>query len=144
MPASATLVGMDVLQLDISGRPQAWISPREAAILYASDAVAWTLGDTFQVLRGGSFVLDGMYLRNSFRMRQRPDVRTDDIGLRKGKGDPFYGRFQNDGFTAGRTKVPGKGFVQRVFAERKEAAVQLIVRSAEAGAEVVKRKLGLK
>jgi 5-methylcytosine-specific restriction endonuclease McrA len=45
---------MDVLQLDISGRPQAWISPREAAILYASDAVAWTLGDTFQVLRGGT------------------------------------------------------------------------------------------
>lgn len=36
----------------------------------------------FQVLRGGSFVLDGMYLRNSFRMRQRPDVRTDDIGFR--------------------------------------------------------------
>lgn len=36
----------------------------------------------FQVLRGGSFVLDGMYLRNSFRMRQRPDVRTDDIGMR--------------------------------------------------------------
>lgn len=44
---------MDVLQLDISGRPQAWISPREAAVLYAADAVAWTLGDTFQVLRGG-------------------------------------------------------------------------------------------
>ena len=36
----------------------------------------------FQVLRGGSFVLDGTYLRNSFRMRQRPDVRTDDIGFR--------------------------------------------------------------
>ena len=45
---------MDVLQLDISGRPQAWISPREAAILYASDAVAWTLGDAFHVLRGGT------------------------------------------------------------------------------------------
>ena len=44
---------MDVLQLDISGRPQAWITPREAAILYASDGVAWTLGDAFQVLRGG-------------------------------------------------------------------------------------------
>jgi 5-methylcytosine-specific restriction endonuclease McrA len=44
---------MDVLQLDVSGRPQAWISPRDAAVLYASDAVAWTLGDTFQVLRGG-------------------------------------------------------------------------------------------
>ncbi len=38
--------------------------------------------DLFQVLRGGSFVLDGMYLRNSFRMKQRPEVRTDDIGFR--------------------------------------------------------------
>ena len=44
---------MDVLQLDLSGRPQAWISSREAAVLYASDSVAWTLGDTFHVLRGG-------------------------------------------------------------------------------------------
>ena len=44
---------MDVLQLDISGRPQAWIAPRDAALLYASDAVAWTLGATLQVLRGG-------------------------------------------------------------------------------------------
>ncbi len=35
-----------------------------------------------QVLRGGSFVLDGMYLRSSFRMRQRPEVRTDDFGFR--------------------------------------------------------------
>ncbi len=44
---------MEVLQLDVSGRPQDWISTREAALLYASDAVAWTLGDTFCVLRGG-------------------------------------------------------------------------------------------
>ena len=44
---------MDVLQLDVSGRPQSWISSREAAVLYASDAVAWTLGDAFQVMRGG-------------------------------------------------------------------------------------------
>ena len=44
---------MDVLQLDVSGRPQAWISPKEAAVLYACDGVAWTLGDAFQVLRGG-------------------------------------------------------------------------------------------
>jgi hypothetical protein len=66
------------------------------------------------------------------------------IGLRKKKGDPFYGRFQNDGFRVGNTKVPGKGFVQRAFAERREAAVQLVIQSAEAGAEVVKRKVGLK
>jgi 5-methylcytosine-specific restriction endonuclease McrA len=44
---------MEVLQLDISGRPQDWIAPREAAVLYASDAVAWTLGEPFHVLRGG-------------------------------------------------------------------------------------------
>jgi 5-methylcytosine-specific restriction endonuclease McrA len=44
---------MDVLQLDISGRPQAWMTVKEAVVLYASDAVAWTLGDAFQVMRGG-------------------------------------------------------------------------------------------
>jgi 5-methylcytosine-specific restriction endonuclease McrA len=54
---------VDVLQLDISGRPQAWISPREAAILYASDAVAWTLGETFQVLRGGHQRATGLQSR---------------------------------------------------------------------------------
>lgn len=65
------------------------------------------------------------------------------ITLRKGKGDPFYGRFQNDGFTVGTTKVPGKGFVQRTFEARRNAAVDLIVRSAEAGADAIKRNLGL-
>ena len=54
---------MDVLQLDVSGRPQAWIAPRDAAVLYASDAVAWTLGDTFQVLRGGIQRVSGLQSR---------------------------------------------------------------------------------
>jgi 5-methylcytosine-specific restriction endonuclease McrA len=45
---------VDVLQLDVSGRPQAWISTKEAAILYACDAVAWTIGDTACTLRGGT------------------------------------------------------------------------------------------
>ena len=44
---------MDVLQLDVSGRPQAWITAREAAVLYASDGVAWTLGSACLVMRGG-------------------------------------------------------------------------------------------
>ena len=44
---------MDVLQLDVSGRPQAWISAKEAAVLYACDSIAWTIGDAFTVLRGG-------------------------------------------------------------------------------------------
>jgi len=45
---------LDVLQLDVSGRPQAWISAREAAVVYACDGVAWTLGEPVKVLRGGT------------------------------------------------------------------------------------------
>ena len=44
---------MDVLQLDASGRPQAWITPREAANLYVCEAIAWTLGEPCLVLHGG-------------------------------------------------------------------------------------------
>lgn len=44
---------MDVLQLDVSGRPQAWVTVKEAATLYASDAIAWTLGEACHVMRGG-------------------------------------------------------------------------------------------
>jgi 5-methylcytosine-specific restriction endonuclease McrA len=54
---------MEVLQLDISGRPQAWISAKEAAVIYASDGVAWTLGDTFFVLRGGTQRRTGLQSR---------------------------------------------------------------------------------
>ncbi|PXW91880.1 5-methylcytosine-specific restriction endonuclease McrA [Sphaerotilus hippei] len=54
---------MDVLQLDVSGRPQAWISTKEAATLYASDAVAWTLGEPFLVFRGGFQRVSGMQSR---------------------------------------------------------------------------------
>jgi 5-methylcytosine-specific restriction endonuclease McrA len=54
---------VDVLQLDVSGRPQAWITPKEAAVIYASDGVAWTLGDTCQVLRGGIQRLTGRQSR---------------------------------------------------------------------------------
>ncbi|MFY9304605.1 MAG: SUMF1/EgtB/PvdO family nonheme iron enzyme, partial [Rhodoluna sp.] len=44
-------------------------------------------GTMNQALRGGSFVLDGMYLRNSFRMRQSQSVMTDDIGFRVARED---------------------------------------------------------
>jgi 5-methylcytosine-specific restriction endonuclease McrA len=54
---------MEVLQLDLSGRPQAWISAREAAVIYASDGVAWTIGDTFYVLRGGTQRRTGLQSR---------------------------------------------------------------------------------
>jgi len=36
------------------------MSVREAAVLYATDAVAWSLGDPFRVLRGGTQRLSGL------------------------------------------------------------------------------------
>ena len=51
--ASWEVCAVDVLQLDVSGRPQAWITTRDAAAIYANDGVAWTLGEPCQVLRGG-------------------------------------------------------------------------------------------
>ena len=60
---------MDVLQLDVSGRPQAWISPREAANLYVCDAVAWTVGEPCLVL-GDPFTLASRYwLQSSATLR---------------------------------------------------------------------------
>ena len=54
---------MDVLQLDISGRPQAWISTQDAATLYAGAAVAWTVGEPLRVLRGGMQRATGLQSR---------------------------------------------------------------------------------
>ncbi len=43
-----------VLQLDIQGTPQAWISLEDAALDYARDSVAWEGGDgPLALLRGG-------------------------------------------------------------------------------------------
>lgn len=44
---------MQILQLDIQGMPQAWISPQDAAVHYATDSVSWTVGDVVTTLRGG-------------------------------------------------------------------------------------------
>lgn len=44
----------DVLQLDITGQPQAWISVEHAACLVATGAIVWSAGDRpLAVLRGG-------------------------------------------------------------------------------------------
>lgn len=49
-----------VLQLDIQGTPQAWITLEQAATYVASDAVAWTEGRApLAVLRGGFNVARG-------------------------------------------------------------------------------------
>ena len=49
-----------VLQLDIQGTPQAWIGLEEAALHYATGAVAWEGGDgALATLRGGWNVASG-------------------------------------------------------------------------------------
>ena len=49
-----------VLQLDIQGTPQAWITLERAAVHVASGSVAWTQGDgPLSVLRGGFNVARG-------------------------------------------------------------------------------------
>ncbi|MBR8173094.1 HNH endonuclease [Burkholderia cenocepacia] len=42
-----------VLALDIAGTPVEWLSPEEAVTLYARNKVAWELGETEKVFRGG-------------------------------------------------------------------------------------------
>lgn len=50
----------DVLQLDINGTPQAWISTQEAALHYATGDVAWFDGEgPLATLRGGWNVASG-------------------------------------------------------------------------------------
>lgn len=49
-----------VLQLDIQGTPQAWISAEHAAVHMATGAVAWVVGDApLRTLRGGFNVKAG-------------------------------------------------------------------------------------
>ena len=42
-----------ILQVDITGTPQRWLSPKSAANLMCTDDVAWTHGQIAAVLRGG-------------------------------------------------------------------------------------------
>ena len=65
---------------DLTGNAFEWVADAYVRDAYVGDAVA-PQGE-YRVLRGGSFVLDGMFLRNSMRMKLRPGVRADDVGFR--------------------------------------------------------------
>ena len=43
----------EVLRLDLNGHPQEWITKNKAATYYATDSVAWTVGEVFSTLHGG-------------------------------------------------------------------------------------------
>ncbi len=51
---------MQILQLDVLGTPQAWISPEDAACHYATHSVAWTVGGVCRTLHGGTNALTGL------------------------------------------------------------------------------------
>lgn len=65
------------------------------------------------------------------------------LALRKGKDAPFYGRFLNDGYKAGKTVVPGLQFIQKSFDSNKSKVVKVIVDSAEAGIAKLAKREGL-
>lgn len=83
---------MNVLQLDIQGTPQAWISLEQAALHYASDAVAWEEGTgPLTIMRGGWNVASGRQSQISVHpiiaVRGRPNVNLFDVvpGVTKSK-----------------------------------------------------------
>ncbi len=84
----------------------------------------------------------GFVIRRSKIHRGRSS--TDMIGiyltLRK---EAYYGRFINDGWQHGKTKIPGKHFMQNAFEANKETALRVIISDAQAGAELLARKVGL-
>ncbi|MDA0932569.1 MAG: SUMF1/EgtB/PvdO family nonheme iron enzyme [Planctomycetota bacterium] len=63
---------------DMTGNAFEWT----ADVYPSGDGLDHAARDAYRELRGGSFVLDGMYLRNSFRMKLRPGVHADDVGFR--------------------------------------------------------------
>lgn len=50
----------NILRLDSAGSPLHWIGKEEAAIYYAKDMIAWTLGSPFKILYGGRNRLTGL------------------------------------------------------------------------------------
>jgi hypothetical protein len=52
-----------ILQLDIQGVPQSWVSPERAASYYATDDVVWAVGETCMSVRGGINAVSGVQSR---------------------------------------------------------------------------------
>jgi rubredoxin len=73
-----------VLQLDIQGTPQSWISAEKAALHYATGTVAWEEGDSpLTTLRGGWNVASGrqsqLVIHPIIALRGKPAVNLFDV-----------------------------------------------------------------
>ena len=60
MASGATVNQNRILQLDVQGVPQSWVSPERAAGYYATGDVVWTVGETFMTMRGGINAASGV------------------------------------------------------------------------------------
>ncbi|MBL8728778.1 MAG: SUMF1/EgtB/PvdO family nonheme iron enzyme [Planctomycetes bacterium] len=79
--------------LDMTGNAFEWTGDVFVRAAYGGRHPAGEGEDGYRALRGGSFVLDGIFVRNSMRMRLRPEVRADDVGFRvlRQNTDPAVG-----------------------------------------------------
>jgi HNH endonuclease len=69
-----------VLKLDISGIPEAWLNLEEAAHHYAVGAVAYSFGEAFAVLRGGTNRSTG--LRSSIELHSIIAVKGQSVAAK--------------------------------------------------------------
>ncbi|NVJ49542.1 MAG: HNH endonuclease [Gammaproteobacteria bacterium] len=55
-----------VLKLDITGRPLKWVNIKEAAVLFTTQKIAWSVGDPILMIQGGINRLTGKRSRLHF------------------------------------------------------------------------------
>ncbi|KZX57951.1 hypothetical protein A3709_20280 [Halioglobus sp. HI00S01] len=67
-----------ILRLDVTGRPQGWISKEVAAHAYATDSVVWGLGEDSIRIRGGIQRVSGIL--SEFNMQPVIAVRGKVVG----------------------------------------------------------------
>jgi len=84
--------------LDMTGNAFEWTSDEFLRGAYGGRHPAGEDESGYRALRGGSFVLDGIFVRNSMRMRLRAEVRADDVGFRvlRQNTDPALGPLADD------------------------------------------------
>ena len=75
-----------ILKLDVGGRPIAWITREDGALLYCREQVAWEAGDEEIVLRGGFSRLTG--LRSILRVNSIVATTSIDKGAVDWAGTP--------------------------------------------------------
>lgn len=78
---------MQVLSLDASGAPSEWLDLDKAAYYVAKGLVAWDLGETCKVLRGGTNALTG--LQSTLEIKPIISVRTPRHVARNHKSPAF-------------------------------------------------------